>query len=229
MTAAATKKRIPAGERREMLISKARKLFAERGLAGTKTSQIAAEAGVSEALLYRHFSSKEGLYREVLRQTLREQDESYRELGVPQPSTASLVGIVRQYLGNAIRTPKGSLNEGLRIMLASLAGDGSYAAQVYRRAMRKQLPHIAGALAAAEAAGDLSGHRLDPRSVSMLIEHVGSLLAAGVSLPGRDTLYPPDRDQLLEDAVWFCCRGIGLSDHAIARCLADKAARASGQ
>ncbi|WP_165938543.1 TetR/AcrR family transcriptional regulator [Parafrankia sp. BMG5.11] len=222
MSVTTARKRIPAEERREMLISVARKLFAERGLDGTKTSQIAAEAGVSEALLYRHFSSKDALYREVLRQTLREQDAMYDVLGVPEASAESLITVIREYLRVAIATPKGALREGSRIMLASLAGDGNYAAQVYRRAMRKQIAPITAALESAAAAGELEGHRLTPESVAMLVEHVGSLLAAGVSLPGRDTLYPHDRERLLDDATWFCCRGIGLTAASIERCLSGK-------
>ncbi|MCP5395209.1 MAG: TetR/AcrR family transcriptional regulator [Sphingomonadaceae bacterium] len=220
MTSKPARKRIPAPERREMLLRVARKLFAELGFERTKTSQIAAEADVSEALLYRHFPSKEALYREVLRETLREQDEMYDLVGVPEPSSESLVLIIREFLSSCVGTPKGGLREGLRIMLASLSGDGSYAGQVYRRAMRKQLAPITAALTAAEANGDLDGHRLAPESVAMMVEHVGTMISAGLSLPGRSTLYPADSEQLLDDATWFCCRGLGLSSAAITRCLA---------
>ena len=43
----------------------AQKLFAERGFAATSTRAIAAEAGVSHALLRHHFGSKRGLERAV--------------------------------------------------------------------------------------------------------------------------------------------------------------------
>lgn len=49
------------GEARAALIVAARRLFAERDYRATTTRQIAAEAGVSHALLRYHFSSKEGL------------------------------------------------------------------------------------------------------------------------------------------------------------------------
>lgn len=49
------------GEARAALIVAARRLFAERGYAATTTRRIAAEAGVSHALLRYHFSSKVGL------------------------------------------------------------------------------------------------------------------------------------------------------------------------
>lgn len=41
-------------------------VFARRGYAGTATRAIATEAGVAEALIFRHFGSKANLYREVV-------------------------------------------------------------------------------------------------------------------------------------------------------------------
>lgn len=218
----AVRKRIPAEERRELLLRVARRLFAERGFEGTKTSQIAEQAGVSEALLYRHFPSKEALYRSVLRETLREQDQMFDAVGMPDASTESLVDVIRNYLADAIATPRSQLREGARIMLGSIAGDGTHAAQVYRRAMRRQLPPLTEALQAAEANGDLDGRRIAPESVAMLVEHVGTMLAAGMALPDNGALYPRDRDALLDDATWFVARGIGLSTQAIERCLSGK-------
>lgn len=49
------------GEARAAVIVAARLLFAEQGYRATTTRQIAAEAGVSHALLRYHFTSKEGL------------------------------------------------------------------------------------------------------------------------------------------------------------------------
>lgn len=40
--------------------------FAARGFSGTTTRQLAAEVGVTEAALYRHFPSKEALYAAII-------------------------------------------------------------------------------------------------------------------------------------------------------------------
>src|SRR5215471_12455081 len=42
--------------------------FAERGFAGARVDRIARRARVNKAMLYYHFSSKQGLYRALLRQ-----------------------------------------------------------------------------------------------------------------------------------------------------------------
>lgn len=60
-----------AEDRRAQIIDVALKLFSEKGFAGTRTREIADRAGISEALIFRHFGSKEELYNEALRETLR--------------------------------------------------------------------------------------------------------------------------------------------------------------
>ncbi len=61
-----TRPRISAAARRASIIHSAAALFGERGFEGTKTREIAARAGVSEALIFRHFPSKEELYTAIL-------------------------------------------------------------------------------------------------------------------------------------------------------------------
>ena len=62
----ATRSRISAPSRRRQILRVATRLFARHGFNGTTTRQIADEVGVSEAIIFRHFSRKEHLYRAVL-------------------------------------------------------------------------------------------------------------------------------------------------------------------
>ena len=54
--------RLSAAERRSAIVDAALRVFSEGSYAGATTAEIAREAGVSEPLLYRHFSSKRELY-----------------------------------------------------------------------------------------------------------------------------------------------------------------------
>ncbi len=65
VTRARKKKPIPrTPERtRASLVDAAKRLFARRGLHGVSVAEIAAEAGVSSAMINHHFGGKEGLYR----------------------------------------------------------------------------------------------------------------------------------------------------------------------
>ncbi len=63
---ATTQVRLPAAGRRQQILNVAIRLFARRGYQGTTTRLIAERAGVNEALLFRHFPSKEDLYWAVI-------------------------------------------------------------------------------------------------------------------------------------------------------------------
>jgi len=58
--------RRPRGEARRLLLDAARDLFANKDYRATTTREIAEAAGVTEYLLFRHFGSKAGLFREAL-------------------------------------------------------------------------------------------------------------------------------------------------------------------
>lgn len=63
---ASSRKRIPGTVRKANIIRSAASLFSEKGFSGTKTREIALRAGVSEALIFKHFPSKEDLYAAIL-------------------------------------------------------------------------------------------------------------------------------------------------------------------
>ncbi|HEV7701388.1 MAG TPA: TetR/AcrR family transcriptional regulator [Pyrinomonadaceae bacterium] len=52
--------------RREQILKTAINLFSQKGFAGTTTKEIARAAGVSEAMVFRHFSKKTDLYDAIL-------------------------------------------------------------------------------------------------------------------------------------------------------------------
>jgi AcrR family transcriptional regulator len=58
--------RLPAPDRKKQLLEIAMKLFSDQGFDGTTTREIAEAAGVNEALIFRHFRTKEDLFWAVL-------------------------------------------------------------------------------------------------------------------------------------------------------------------
>ena len=63
-----TRQLLPRSERQASILQAAAAAFARTGFASTSMEDVAAEAGVSRLIVYRHFSSKEELYRAVLEQ-----------------------------------------------------------------------------------------------------------------------------------------------------------------
>ena len=59
-------RRLARAERRQQILDAATRAFARTGFAATSLDNIAAEAGISHVILYRHFASKADLYRAVL-------------------------------------------------------------------------------------------------------------------------------------------------------------------
>lgn len=58
--------RMTGDERRLQILQTAVNLFSQRGFKGTTTKEIARAAGVSEAMVFRHFENKEVLYGAIL-------------------------------------------------------------------------------------------------------------------------------------------------------------------
>jgi AcrR family transcriptional regulator len=62
------RKRLTGEERRVAILEAALAVFSERGYHSSSIDDIAREGGVSKALIYEHFASKQGLYAELLEQ-----------------------------------------------------------------------------------------------------------------------------------------------------------------
>lgn len=60
------RRRLPAAERRKLILDAALDAFAAGGYQETTLDEVAERAGVSKALIYEHFSSKRDLYKEIL-------------------------------------------------------------------------------------------------------------------------------------------------------------------
>lgn len=58
--------RMTAEDRRRQIVVVAMRLFSQRGFRGTTTKEIAQAAGVSEAIIFRHFATKQELYAAIL-------------------------------------------------------------------------------------------------------------------------------------------------------------------
>ena len=81
------RRRLPKAQRRLAIEEVAGELFAEHGYAGTRLEDIAARAGVTKQLLYKHFRSKEELYLTLL---ARYRDEILGRLGAGMARPAPL-------------------------------------------------------------------------------------------------------------------------------------------
>lgn len=67
-------------ERKEQIMRAALKIFARKGIFGTKLSMIAIEAGISQGLLYHYFNSKDELFIILIEQAIQESIEGLKSI-----------------------------------------------------------------------------------------------------------------------------------------------------
>lgn len=212
------RKRLATADRRESILVAATDAFAAEGFGGARTRQIAKAAGVSEALLFRHFPTKAALHDAVHARLIELQDANFAVMTLPGPTTEGLVRMLEATFRACIDgRPGAQAAASQRLLLLSLAGDGEHARLLHRRGLRLGLKALERALEAARAAGDLVGEPISARNAFAFLGHVATLIAAA-QRPGRPVVpYTPSKQQLLRDAVRFCGRGLGLSEAALER------------
>lgn len=66
MAGSAQQTRLPSDQRRATIVEAAGRLFGERGYEATRLEDVAAAAGVTKPILYRHFDDKRALYLALL-------------------------------------------------------------------------------------------------------------------------------------------------------------------
>jgi AcrR family transcriptional regulator len=98
--------RLTASHRRQQILDVASALFAQKGYEGATTREIAEQAGVNEALLFRHFPSKENLYWTLIEEisSARGRQQRVREiLEEGGPDEEVFRAVAREFLNRSER------------------------------------------------------------------------------------------------------------------------------
>jgi AcrR family transcriptional regulator len=215
-----TATRLNSEERRAAIIKAVRRVFADKGFDGTTTRELAKAAGVSEALLFKHFPNKEALYSAMQMSCCREASGKKERLKALEPSASSLVFLVHVLVSHKLigRLP-GDDEDMLqnRLMLRSLMEDGEFA-RLFLQGMPSQwVRKVEECLKAAIAAGDAVDGPVRPNLRGWFAHHLAAMVMTYLR-PAKPVVdYEVSREKLAEQAVWFILRGMGLKDEAIKR------------
>lgn len=217
MPKAEAPKRLSRIVRRESILDAAQSVFAKTGFEGARTQQIADAAGISEALIYKYFPSKHHLYVAVLKRAASKQDTRFERLKLMDPGTETLIGSITEFmvLCSSGRDSPGAPSAA--ILLASLAGNNSYARLVYRRSRKLWAETFERNIIASIRSGDANASSLTPVNAYFFVEHVGTMMLVTYLNKSTASRYNGDKARLVSDAVWFACRGIGVTDEALHR------------
>jgi AcrR family transcriptional regulator len=206
--------KLSGDERREAIIRAVRRVFAERGFHGTTTRALAEAAGVSEALLFKHFPNKEALYSAMQAFCSAERDpERLERIKALEPSTSTLVLIVHMMVARIVRREcHGNEDPSIqhRLMLRSMMEDGEFARLFFQRSVSCWMTKVQECLEATFAAGDAIRGPVFTFHLAKTI-----MLSLIPATPVVD--YGVPCEPLIEQAVWFSLRGMGVKDEAIRR------------
>ena len=148
--------RLPSRERRQAIVTAVQGAFADKGFDGTTTRELARAAGVSEALLYKHFPSKESLYVAMLEACADGPmaAEFTRVLALP-PSTSTLVALVHFLTSHFVLCEDLQKTTMHRLALRSLLEDAEFVRLGAKQFGASWIRKVEACIAAAVKAGDL--------------------------------------------------------------------------
>jgi len=212
------RKRMTYAQRHVDMIRHAARLFGDLSFDAVTTRAIAEAAGVSEALLYRHFPSKEALYEEMLEYYFGASEPIRNRLEQVPCDTENLAFLVYTVFAFVFRDVGRDADEARlmkRIMARSIMGDGVMAKRQvcnYEMVQRK----MQACYEAAIAAGDVDRPQEKNWLHLWFGHHVAIMLGLFQTSDEPVIEHGADDMTIQREAVRFCLRGLGLKESVIA-------------
>lgn len=173
--------RLSAEERRAAVLDCACAIFSRGSYRGTTTAEIARHSGVTEPILYRHFTSKRDLYLSCMEAMWEETRQMWDDAVAAEPDPGLWVGAMGQaYL--ATREKKGQLAN-LWIQALTEAGDDPEIRKFLRRHMQQVHEYVVDVIERAQAAGGVLPDR-DASAEAWIFISLGLLGTVGRRLGG---------------------------------------------
>jgi AcrR family transcriptional regulator len=161
-------------ERQAQILSAAAAAFGRAGFASTSMDDVALEAGITRLIVYRHFESKEELYRSVLTKVTDRLAEEW-QTGLAAPDRRGF--IFRTLLTVAREQP-----DGFRLLFEHAAREPQFAA--FAEGMRTVQVELAGQLVGESIPDPMVRAWATRTIVGYLVDSVLAWLEVGE--PGRD-------------------------------------------
>ncbi len=189
---------MPAAARRERIVDAALEVFAAGGYAGTSMGSIADRAGITRAVLYDHFESKEALYLALL-------EERNAAFLAHVAARITGAGGPRERMRETIDTVFAFAEEEPASWRLLFGGDVSGEGEPARGRLQVHT-ELVGAVAALLAA-DAEAAGIDPAAREAMVEMLISALRGAVEWRTRNA--DTDRDDVVEAAMELLWRGLG--------------------
>lgn len=182
------RKKIENPETARRILSAAERVFAERGLAGARTEEIARAAHVNKAMLYYYFDSKEQLHRAVFENLFGQATRLVQERMPPNASPRQIVlAFVDGYFKFRVSYPNYA-----RLMQQLMMESPDEFRRIARQYFRRGYNELTSAIAQGISHGEF--HRVNPQHmvlniIAMIVFYFSAASAHSVLL-GQDPLKP---------------------------------------
>jgi len=212
--------RLSSKQRRQAIVEAVRGVFADKGFDGTTTRELAYAAGVSEALIYKHFPSKASLYAAMLDACAKGPAfVEFKRILALKPSISTLVIMVHFIVSyyaerRIIDANKAAMN---CLMVRSLLDDGEFVRLTHKKYASAWIEKFKACLKEGLKAGALCETPVRPDLSVWFVHHLAFSLMLHLHPKSPAINYNASKETLVEQATWFALLGVGLKEEAIHR------------
>jgi len=220
--------RLSSDERRRAIIESVKEVFAENGFDGITTRELAKAAGISEALLYKYFPSKQSLYTAMLGACAKAPVwVKCHHTRMLEPSASTVITMVHSLMSQLVQGHSVHVDNGVlgRLAVRSLLDNGEFVRASLKPFTNTWVAIFEECLKAAARMGDLREFPVSHDLRGWFVHHIGFALMLHLypKVPAID--YKVPEETLIEQAVEFALRGVGLKDDTIKRYYHAKSLR----
>jgi len=189
-------------DRRQQIIATAMELFGKKGFRGTTTRDLATEADVNEAIIFRHFKTKEELYTAIIEQKAGERDSYHEEL-----ERLATVGDDEQFLEAVGRTflEKHETDTTFMRLLLFSALEGHQLSDMFVSSMAERHP-IANYIK--RRIGDGAFRQVDPQLAARALMGMFASFIMWQEIFGFKNKQPRDREEVVRTFVSIFLSGM---------------------
>jgi AcrR family transcriptional regulator len=211
--------RMNGKERRLSIVKSALPIFAKKGYHGTTVRSIAEAAGISEALLYQHFSGKEDIYcslGELQKEQIMNLLKAFKKR---EPGSKTLMEIVYCLVMIILSDIHGKTeiqHAFDRLLAYSILENVEFTKTVFLIYEQELTPLWNQCLAVAKQRNEIKKN-FQTRNCMWLIHHIAMAINFLTIAGNKVFNYEGAYDDLVEDVIQFALLGTGLKDDVVAR------------
>jgi AcrR family transcriptional regulator len=215
------KTRLSASDRRDQILKHASRLFSLKGHYGVTTKELASNCGITEPILYRHFTNKDHLYQEVKKCNRGQFQEIETLMSKLSPSTENFIFMTSTLVWSMVlhhqvgESHKNAETERMiRLLGFSLVEDGSMMKTQIDQFAERLMPYWLRNYQAAFVLGDLNIKEISDESLWMTFQQMTALSLFELNSSRMFVEWDTAKERLTNTTQYFL-RALGIREDVI--------------